>query len=91
MGGTYTCLLCSFQSINEFAYKCHIQEHEKEKQTSEAESKIQKTDQQSLLNHNLSNDDDETQNYFLTSHHSDDAIDTGGITIPADCDAQMLQ
>lgn len=31
----------------------------------------------------LNGDDEETQNCFLSSDHTEDTVDTGGITIPA--------
>lgn len=41
------------------------------------------------LEHILNGDDEETQNCFLTSDHTEDAVDTGGITIPAGLELQQ--
>ncbi|EFA00438.1 oocyte zinc finger protein XlCOF6 [Tribolium castaneum] len=79
--GTYACTLCKYTTINCSSYLAHVKCHELEKK------KKQKVEKRPVED-NESKSSDETQN-FLNTEHSEEAVDTGGITIPATFDLQL--
>lgn len=81
--GTYSCTLCRYTTINCRSYLAHVKCHELEK-TKKTNNKIEKRN----VEDNESKSSDETQN-FLNTEHSEEAVDTGGITIPAGFDLQI--
>ncbi|XP_063915343.1 zinc finger protein 596-like isoform X2 [Zophobas morio] len=80
--GTYSCTLCRYTTINCRSYLSHMKCHELEN-ADKPNGKVEKHVEDSE-----SKSSDETQT-FLNNEHSEEAVDTGGITIPAEFDLQL--
>lgn len=79
--GTYACTLCKYTTINCRTYLSHVKCHELE---NKKKIKVEKRP----VEDNESKSSEEAQN-FLNTEHSEEAVDTGGITIPATFDLQL--
>ncbi|KAH1002781.1 hypothetical protein HUJ04_008837 [Dendroctonus ponderosae] len=81
--GVYFCKYCAYNTINDSSLNAHeISHHLSSKGTLNSDSNLEARD--SLINTDLQTDE-ETQSCFLnTESQLEEAIDNGGITIPAD-------